>query len=1173
MTRARPARVSVIVPIHNVAAYLDACLESLAQQTLADIEVVMVDDGSTDESPEIAARFVDGDPRFRLLRQQNAGQGPARNTGIDDSNGEFLAFLDSDDVLPRNAYRALVAVLDRTGSDLATGNVRRLTSLGTPRATFLGDAFERERLGTHITRFPSLTVDRLVCNKVFRRSFWDHRGFRFPMGVRNEDIPVAMTAHYLAGAVDVLPETVYFWRRREAGDLSGSQRRIGEKALRDRVRAVDEVSRFLADRGMTEAKYHYDRTVLGNDLRYFLDPLDTAGETERQLFLELANDFLDRADPRVLEQPLAIERLKWQLVRRHALPELLEVLRFQVEDLGERSPIKTRRGFDGDYPYRRDPRLGIPGDVYRLDEELALVAKLEDIRLDGETLRLEGYAYIDMIGAPTRGAQSVQLTAVLQDSRRAVRLRTEAKHRPDVTAAAAQQFASLDWSGFAATLDVSRLRRMRVRRTGNWTIEVAVRARGILRTSSRLEAAPLYPLPAVERAVGGVRLHAGLAPNRELQVRIYRKPVAVRSYSLEGGVLRLEGDAGSINAGAGLSVRRRDGSAILDYPLEIARIDGRASFIARVPLDEFVPALETADRIAHSAEHGEGIAWNFFVVDDGRRRRLNLDMDAPLSTWTVGGREIAVQRTRYGGFTLVERSFRPVVTGVEWSPAGALILRGSFRGPIGKYVLVLRKHGNGEAHTASLEYDGQAGRFEAALEPGSIDSLVGTHPLGAGQWEVLAAPANDRDAVPVSLMLDPHLLDVMPLTADIGDKRFSFGVLGYQIPILDVSRDLNGDERGGFGQRRLRTAFYQEQRRGELRETILYDCFGGREYSDNPRAIHEELVRRGAPYDHLWIVRDGAFSPPPSATHVRELSKEYYEAYATARYVVANDCWSRGLVRRPEQTWLQTWHGSPLKRLGHDLAGWPKAAREYRRAVRQAGENWHYLLSAGELATPVLRRAFSPDASVLETGLPRTDLLLSPNRDRVALEVKRRLGVPTGKRIILYAPTYRDHLKTREAYRVGPLLDLAGVRAGLGAEDVVLFHRHRRTVGAPPFHADGVMDVSTYPDATELLVVADVLVTDYSSAIFDYTLMRRPIIFFTPDLEVYRDDVRGFSIDFEREAPGPLLRTTDEVVDALRDIDAVRGASAQAYDLFAAAYAGLNDGRAAARVVDSLFHL
>jgi CDP-glycerol glycerophosphotransferase len=251
-------RVSVVVPIYNVAAYLEACLDSLAQQTMADLEIIMVDDGSTDESPVIAERFVARDERFRLLRQANAGQGAARNTGIGHSGGEFLAFVDSDDVLPANAYEALLGALHRTSSDFATGNIRRLTSLGTTRATFLANAFARERLETHITRLPSLTADRLACNKLFRRSFWDRYGFRFPEGVRNEDIPVIMPAHYLAGSVDVVSDTVYLWRRREAGDLSGSQRRVGVKALRDRVAAVDHVSRFLADRGMTEAKAVYD---------------------------------------------------------------------------------------------------------------------------------------------------------------------------------------------------------------------------------------------------------------------------------------------------------------------------------------------------------------------------------------------------------------------------------------------------------------------------------------------------------------------------------------------------------------------------------------------------------------------------------------------------------------------------------------------------------------------------------------------------------------------------------------------------------------------------------------------------------------------------------------------------------------------------------------------------
>jgi CDP-glycerol glycerophosphotransferase len=1047
-------RVSVVVPVYNVAAYLEACLDSLAQQTMADLEIIMVDDGSTDESPVIAQRFVARDERFRLVRQANAGQGAARNTGIGQSGGEFLAFVDSDDVLPPNAYEALLGALGRTSSDFATGNIRRLTSLGTTRAAFLANAFARERLETHITRFPSLTADRLACNKLFRRSFWDRHGFRFPEGVRNEDIHVIMPAHYLAGSVDVVAETVYLWRRREAGDLSGSQRRVGVKALRDRVAAVDHVSRFLAERGMTEAKSVYDKSVVGNDLRYFLDVLDNAAEDERHLFLELANDFLDRADEQVLEQPLAIDRLKWQLVRRRALLELLEVLRFTDEELAETPPVKDGRHWYGDYPYRTDERLGIPGRVYRLEDELAPVFRLNDVRWEGDALRIEGYAYIDMIGAPEPDSQELELFARGTGRwARRLKLRTERMYRPDVTADAPQQLVGLDWSGFVATLEGARLRRGRRWREGSWKIGVAIRAGGLLRKTGRPKPAPLHAVPAAELPAEGARVRAGPTANGLFEV---------------------------------------------------------------------------------------------FVQDEG-----------------------APESAPDGDFT--EPSFQPVVSGIQWSPAGELTLTGSFRGPAGEYEVVLRSRRAGESYSVPLLYDAEAERFTAELSPGSASSLAGPRPLAEGQWELLISPQGRARTEAVNAILDRELHDALPVSAKIGHKLFRVGVLGDGLPVLQVERDLDEDERGGFRQRQLRTAFYATQRQREFRDVVLYDCFGGREYSDNPRGIHEELVRRDAPFEHLWVVRDGVCVPPGTAVAVRELSKDYYEAYATARYVVSNDHWPRSVARRPEQTWLQTWHGTPLKRIGHDLAGRPKARREYRGVLKQPSENWQYVVSPGAFATPILHRAFSPNAQVIETGLPRTDVLFRPDRERLAEEVKLRLGLPADKRVVLYAPTYRDHLGARDGYRFGPLLDMGVLRSALGEDDVLLFRKHRSMVGALPMEADGFFDVSAFPDATELLLAVDVLVTDYSSAIFDFASTNRQMVFFTPDLETYRDTIRGFSIDFEADAPGPLLRRTDDVVDALRDLDAVGASFSERYERFVANYCALADGRAASRVVERVF--
>ena len=213
-------RISVVVPIYNVEAYLAECLESLAGQTVRDLEVIMVDDGSTDSSAAIAERFAARDGRFRLIRQANGGLSAARNTGIDAAGGELLAFVDSDDALPPNAYELLLRALDRTGSDFATGNVHRLLGTDKSQVAFLARAFAVTRLKTHVTRFRPLLADRTAWNKLWRRSFWDEHDLRFPDGRVHEDIPVVLPAHFMARSVDVVAEPVYYYRVRESGAAS-----------------------------------------------------------------------------------------------------------------------------------------------------------------------------------------------------------------------------------------------------------------------------------------------------------------------------------------------------------------------------------------------------------------------------------------------------------------------------------------------------------------------------------------------------------------------------------------------------------------------------------------------------------------------------------------------------------------------------------------------------------------------------------------------------------------------------------------------------------------------------------------------------------------------------------------------------------------------------------------
>ncbi|MFI6225943.1 glycosyltransferase family 2 protein [Micromonospora echinospora] len=291
-------KLSVVVPIYNVEPYLSGLLDSLAAQDLPAIEFILVDDGSTDGSPQIAESRVRQDRRFTLVSQENRGISEARNAGTAKASGQYLAFADADDIVAESAYRMLVESLDETGSDLATGDVRRLHSAGTHSYGGYGDVFATDRRMTHITRDEMLIADRMVWNKVFRRSFWDAQALRFTLR-QYEDAPLTMRAHIAASSVDVISRTVYFWRIREAGEPSITQRPYEPDNVFARMLMMVETGKII-DELAPSLSAGYARDMLLGDVRIamlaarFNSPHDLAAA------VELVDGFLRRVDPGVL---------------------------------------------------------------------------------------------------------------------------------------------------------------------------------------------------------------------------------------------------------------------------------------------------------------------------------------------------------------------------------------------------------------------------------------------------------------------------------------------------------------------------------------------------------------------------------------------------------------------------------------------------------------------------------------------------------------------------------------------------------------------------------------------------------------------------------------------------------------------------------------------------------
>ena len=264
-----PPLVSVVVPVYDVAAYLPDCLASIARQPLVDHEVIVVDDGSPDDCALIVEEAARMDPRIRLHRQTNRGLGAARNVGVGLARGEFLAFADSDDVLPPDAWGPMLASLRRSGADFAVGRAER--DDGNRRwTTPLMERNHRDDLqGVNVRAVPLVLADVFAWNKLFRRSFWDRAGVAFPEGTRYEDQPAMTRAFLQARSFDVLTETVYWWRVRE--DRSSiTQKRHEIADLRDRVETKRTSTALVHEYADAEVTHVFHAEVLPIDMwEYF----------------------------------------------------------------------------------------------------------------------------------------------------------------------------------------------------------------------------------------------------------------------------------------------------------------------------------------------------------------------------------------------------------------------------------------------------------------------------------------------------------------------------------------------------------------------------------------------------------------------------------------------------------------------------------------------------------------------------------------------------------------------------------------------------------------------------------------------------------------------------------------------------------------------------------------
>jgi glycosyltransferase involved in cell wall biosynthesis len=761
-------RLSVVVPFYNVEDYIGDCLDSLARQTFDDFEVILVDDGSRDGSAQIAKSFCERDNRFRLVTQENQGLGPARNTGTRHAEGEYIAFVDSDDLVTRHAYETMLRSLDETGSSFAAGDARRFNNTSGVRESYLHRIpFAKDRQATHVFEFRPLALDRMVWNKVYRRSFWDEFGYEFP-AIRYEDYPVTLKAHIEAVTVDCLAAPVYYWRERESGE-SITQLKFEFANLYDRVVSAEMVMDLL-DAKAPELRGEVHRHFAQIDLAALVQAFGSVPEHEQDKLVQLGHRLAQRLDQQVLEKASPYDRLQYRALQTGDVDLLHRLAQFRL-DGGLRGGARARRHptvpwrFENQYPGLNDHARSAPRKLYQLPRtSIYLHNSVTSVAWDDEALIVRGTAEIRHLVNDQKSA----LRAWLVRDGREIPLPV-------------QRFDTRDSHGDPALVGFEA----RVRRTvlaafppdekpAHFLLELR---RGLLRRRSALRnLQPGNPQYAPgDWATDDVWIQPSRASNGRLVLQQIVRPFQLTSARVDDAAFVLSGRLPGEVEHPELRLSRSSGAAVLH--MQTRTDHGGTSFEARLPFATIVDAANPDDPFTQRTTRVPSF-------DDGTENRLLLATGLDRAVSAVHeGRLLILTRSPANYVNLHEGPPRLIAERIDVDSGGGghrLTVHGPWWEAGGGNAFVWRRflENSDDYVDVACQLTGDDRRWSAAVEladllpPPQLLVKSSTDPLASlADWTLFAVPAGDESAY--AIQTDVFLLDRLPIDLELGERRIT----------------------------------------------------------------------------------------------------------------------------------------------------------------------------------------------------------------------------------------------------------------------------------------------------------------------------------------------------------------------------------------------------------------
>lgn len=1143
--------ISVIIPIYNVEEYLEECLDSVLNQTKSNIEVIMIDDGSTDASGAIAQSYAEKYENFQYHLIENNGLGHARNYAVPFAKGKYIIFLDSDDVVVSDAYEKMFNLAEKNGSELTICNVARFNSRKSWTSGLHKKIFTDIETNTHITKNPNLIYDTTSWNKLILRSFYLENNFQFPEHILYEDIPVTIPMHCKANNISVVDSIGYLWRVRDGASKSITQNTSSMDNLIDRIAVMKMTDRFF-DENITDKKLHFIKQLkyIEIDLMIFVNICAGVDAETGLKMLGIIKEYIDSSiDSSTFEKTTLINRQKYAYALNLDIDSLIRTIDYQKSNYSN-APIKEENG---------EFFITVPEDLFtvkdrNVTEELKnneTVTAIDDVIIKKDSIEIFSFIYKRRFSIENPEQQKIRAYLYNDASGSKLPLDVEYLEKKNLTEDRGYIFDSetglgqsynYDGTGFKITLDAPALDFSEANEGKN---------RILVEYENRLNKSKLFLRSATVNIrrksrnntilINDIRICPAYSYIDEIQIIVKNEPNFANKMVCSNSLLTC-----SLEKAANKIWAENENGEKIDFNSE-----------------------NNIDFTADTGNFEEYKTYNMFIeTSDGAVSEL-VRRNKKINIYDIGDKALTVRSNRT---YCVNFQFCPTMTVLN-----KVVNKGKM---VALHTLTAGREGIiSGAKRAYLCIDDEIAEKKIVLA-----KSICIHSKGKTNCIFLINFNNEKITKDLyqgyrDVFIEYELKD-KTIVRDLINREKHFNIkIEFDTLRIEFYRFIKGTvkilarqkwrEEESTAPKRNALTFenYPKYREEKINpKQIVFESMWGSKYSCNPQHLYEYIDKHHPEYQCIWSLKDERTPIPGNAIRVRRGSQEYYRYLATAKYFVNNVNFEDNYVKRDGQIEIQTMHGTPLKTLGLDVPGDFPTEQSQEKYI-QKNMRWNYLIVQGEFMAEKAYSCFRFDKEILRTGYPRTDILFNNSPERIE-SIKKSLGLPLDKKVILYTPTWRVKNKFEMQ------LDLEKMRKKLGDDYIILVRLHHFCTSGYAIPADNkfIFDFNSYSCVEELYVISDLLITDYSSVMFDYALLNKPMLFFTYDLEEYSKNLRGLYIDFEAEAPGPLLFDTDEIIDAILNIDEVCKKCSRRVEHFKNRYLTYENGNSCEEIFNKVFN-